>query len=578
MNIKLLLVLTTALAASATSSMAETQFLYRHTNSSGNFVQYQENEFSVEVVNKDPMYTSEVWETQLLTKNTDEPVTFSVQVPPEVQYLIQEDKLLMATTETGHLGPFIVTATSGEKTATTSFYLDAYSTLVMEKPSDIRTLEGKEIEGEITATGGKAPYRYAFTESTNVPETLKLDSATGKLSGTAEAGSYQVQITVTDANNKTAQTSLNLTIDKAEHWQSTVALSNPAGVKAIPLVSQNTVLMTTNGGTIGSFSATIMDSSGHIYSQKTLSASLPILARASNSSLYMAGEQHIVKIDDLGNVQWKKNVKVGTSNIKFHSIDTANDGSLVGIGSTSSAYYITKLSASGNPFWVKKLPFNSTSAQISFGGDGKIYVIFVGSPASALIFDGDGNLENSFTFNQPLQSVTMAANPSGGVIISASSKVFSLSANGSIAWSRIFNSSAHTIQKGIHEEIYITFHNSDSTYGYGTLNSDGSVSNAGMLTNPAMLNIAAFKDVYGEDVVVGMNPSKNSVVLKYDPSTLDDEAIKWNPISYIGLADTSLSTTSESYSTSSVTGATAPTSTISIVESTAPGVSVEAIR
>jgi len=577
MHIKLLLALTTVLVASTTPSMAETQFLYRHTNSSGSFVQNQENAFSVEVVNKDPMYTLEVWETKLLAKNTDEPVTFSVQVPPEVQYLIQEDKLLMATTETGHLGPFIVTATSGEKTATTSFYLDAYSMLAVEKPSDIRTLEGKEIEGEITATGGKAPYAFAFADGTNVPETLKLDSATGKLSGTAEAGSYQVQITVTDANNKTAQTALTLTIDKAEHWQSTVALSNPTGVKAIPLVSQNTVLMTTNGGT-GPFSATIMDSSGHIYSQKTLSAALPILARASNSSLYMAGGQHIVKIDDLGNVQWKKNINAGSGNISFHSIDTASDGSLIGIGSTASAYYLTKISASGDPLWVKKLPFNSSSAQISFGGDGKIYVIFVGSPASALIFDGDGNLENSFTFNQPLQSVTLAENPSGGVIISTSSKVFSLSADGSIVWSRVFNSIAHDVQKGLHGEIYITFHNSDSTYGYGTLNPNGTVGNAGILTNPDMLNIAAFKDVYGEDLVVGMNESKNSVVLKYDPSTLDDETIKWNPISYTGSADTSLSTTEASYSISNVTGLTAPTSTISITESTSPpGVSIEAI-
>ncbi|WP_315922117.1 Ig domain-containing protein [Mesorhizobium sp. SP-1A] len=577
MKIRLLLALTAALAASATPSMAETKFLYRHTNSSGSFVQNQENAFSVEVVNKDPMYASELWETKLLTKNTDEPVTFSVQVPPEVQYLIQEDKLLMATTETGHLGPFIVTATSGEKTATTSFYLDAYSILVVEKPSDLRTLEGKEIEGEINATGGKAPYAFAFADDANIPETLKLDTATGKLSGTAQAGNYQVQITVTDASNKTAQTALNLTIDKAEHWQSTVALSSLTGVKAIPLISQNTVLMTTNFNG-GEPSATIMDSSGHIYSQKTLSAALPILARASSNSLYMAGGEHIVKIDDLGNVQWKKNVKAGTKNILFHSIATSSDGGLIGIGSISSAYYLTKLSASGNPFWVKKLPFNSTSAQISFGGDGKIYVIFVGSPASALIFDGDGNLENSFTFNQPLQSVTLAANPSGGVIISTSSKVFSLSANGSIAWSRVFNSIANDVQKGISGEIYITFHNTDTTYGYGILNTNGTVSNAGILTNPDMLNIAAFKDVYGEDVVIGMNASKNSVVLKYDPSTLDDESIKWNPISYTGSVDTSLSTTAASYSVSSVIGPSAPTSTISITESTAPSVSVEAIR
>lgn len=584
MNMKLMLALAAALAASASHSMAETQFLYRHTNSSGSFVQNQENAFSVEVVNKAPMFIpalveSDIWRSKLVVHNlgTSDPVTFSVEESSDLQLVIYEDTLYALSSKSGRFGPFMVTATAGDKIATTSFSLDIYSNVEVEKPDDIRALEGQEIDGAIVAKEGMTPYRYAFTEAANVPSTLKLDGATGKLSGTAQAGSYQVQITVTDANSRTAQTTLNLTVEKAEHWQSTVAQSSPTGIRAIPLVSQNTVLTTTNGGA-GSYFATIMDSSGGIYSQKTMSDPLPLLKRAGNSSLYMAGGQHIVKLDDLGNVMWKKNVRAGASgNISFSSIDAAPNGDLIALGRAGTPYYLAKLNSMGNVVWVKTLSLSFSNSAVSFGGDGRIYVIVNNS---VLIFDAGGNLETSFVLNKPLsQPLSVASDASGGVIVSANTNVFKISPNGTIAWSKVFGSFYNEILNGINGKIYAWFYNADGTSGYGVLNSGGSVTNAGMLTNPSIMTIRdVFKDVHGDDLVVGNNASGNNVVLKFDPATLDHDKIKWASTSYVGANDSSLIATAASYGVSNYAGATTPTSTISITEGAASGTTVEALR
>ncbi|WP_169580633.1 MULTISPECIES: Ig domain-containing protein [Microbacterium] len=80
-----------------------------------------------------------------------------------------------------------------------------------------------------TASGGTAPYRFS---AANLPAGLSLDAAKGSVSGTpSAAGTFDIAVSVTDAKNVSAKTSVRLTVNPAP--------TTPPATRATAVASQS---------------------------------------------------------------------------------------------------------------------------------------------------------------------------------------------------------------------------------------------------------------------------------------------------------------------------------------------------
>jgi len=88
---------------------------------------------------------------------------------------------------------------------------------------------GKAFKATVAATGGLAPYKYAFTGG-SAPAGVNIDPATGVVSGVpTAAGAFSVTVGVTDADGRTANVALNGTVAAAVKLAATKLRAAHAG-------------------------------------------------------------------------------------------------------------------------------------------------------------------------------------------------------------------------------------------------------------------------------------------------------------------------------------------------------------
>jgi hypothetical protein len=104
--------------------------------------------------------------------------------------------------------------------------------------------------GNLTASGGTAPYTYAIS-SGSLPPGLSISPATGAITGTpTTSGSYSFTASAVDAKNDTDTASCSLSISAVSNTPTTpLSLSCPAGTGVAGVKYSDLLTLTASGGT-----------------------------------------------------------------------------------------------------------------------------------------------------------------------------------------------------------------------------------------------------------------------------------------------------------------------------------------
>ncbi|NTE03468.1 T9SS type B sorting domain-containing protein [Agrobacterium tumefaciens] len=309
-----------------------------------------------------------VYATQTLPAATGGvgPYTYvASNLPVGLSYNPSNRQLTGTPTQAGNYS-ISVTATDSEgRTATNAYPIKVIGTLSLPSSTLPNGIVGTGYPAQTipAVNGGTAPYTYA---AVNLPPGLTFDPSTRIITGTPTVGgTYNVQVTATDANNNKATTSYSITVDvNAPVVASTTVCSGSVASlnvsNVLPNVSYrlygpagNTVLQTSAAGTfttpavtsqttffVEAFSGTAVSSRTAV----TVSVNPPATLATVNTSnqVINAGQTTtLTATADAGNtIAW---------------YDAATGGNQVGVGTsfttpalqTSTSYYVQTTSAAG---------------------------------------------------------------------------------------------------------------------------------------------------------------------------------------------------------------------------------------
>jgi len=259
-----------------------------------------------------------------------------------------------------------VTATDSEgRTASNTYPIKVIGTLTLPSSTLPNGLVGTTYPAQTlpAVTGGTAPYTYV---ATNLPPGLTFDPSTRVISGTpTQGGTYNVQVTATDANNNKATTSYGITVEVTAPVVASATVCSGSGAaltvsNVVPNVSYrlygptgNTVLQTNAAGTfttpvvttqttffVEAFSGTAVSSRTAVIVSVNPPATLATVT--TSSQVINAGQTAtLTATADAGNtIAW---------------FDAATGGAQVGTGGsfttpalqTSATYYVQTTSAAG---------------------------------------------------------------------------------------------------------------------------------------------------------------------------------------------------------------------------------------
>jgi Putative Ig domain len=118
--------------------------------------------------------------------------------------------LISGTPTTAGDSQFQIKVSDGTRSDVQTYTLSVVDPLVIAKPAAGAAELGLPFELQLSATGGRAPYRWS---ATGLPAGFTLDTATGRITGTAGAtGLAAVKVTVTDALGLTTTTAVNVPV------------------------------------------------------------------------------------------------------------------------------------------------------------------------------------------------------------------------------------------------------------------------------------------------------------------------------------------------------------------------------
>ncbi|MEU7907046.1 putative Ig domain-containing protein [Actinoplanes sp. NPDC049118] len=134
---------------------------------------------------------------------------------------------------------------SADESDTFTLPMIVYPEVTITVPGDQTNQVGNSVSRANTAAGGKSPYTWAAQD---LPAGLSINSTTGVISGTTTApGAHFVQVTVADANDRTAEGTISWIVGTPPPGGTLKA--SPLTPKSVKLNTSVNVTMTAFGGT-----------------------------------------------------------------------------------------------------------------------------------------------------------------------------------------------------------------------------------------------------------------------------------------------------------------------------------------
>lgn len=118
-------------------------------------------------------------------------------------------------TESGPFSAAVTVTDANHKTAEASFSFTVHPELAITTAELPAAIVGEQYSVTLAGLGGNTPYTWAVTD---LPDGLTLDTSIGAITGTPTvAGSVDLDVTLTDKNERTATTTLSLSVRDAVH-------------------------------------------------------------------------------------------------------------------------------------------------------------------------------------------------------------------------------------------------------------------------------------------------------------------------------------------------------------------------
>lgn len=359
---------------------ADAKFIFRYASGHVSGERFPNTGFSVGINGIRPFTTGQMWMANVdVIGKPEGKLSYTMLSGPGWLNIDSNTGAIMGLPPaSGDYGNALVVVTDGITSRDLRFVVSVGDPLLIQELSDILLFSDAELERNIVAEGGVAPYRFEWDEESKqkAPAWVTLSSETGEMSGVSEEGEWDLGILVTDRDGRVATMNIRIEVAKGTNWASYMGAGEVRGV-ALGTVGEIYVSGTLKSGGDRLFFARIDDegSVDWIKSVQSSGKGSGIVARGGSvyvsGTISVGGENKIfvAKFSQYGIQEWGR--AIGATGSQYgEGIAVDGNGAVIVVG---SGYSISKLSSSGSHLWTK-----------NFGG--------MGNDARAVAADGFGNI------------------------------------------------------------------------------------------------------------------------------------------------------------------------------------------